>query len=142
MASRIAFGVASSLDGAGFGAIRSELFAFGAGAVIELRVPGLRGAGVTHPGHFVTLLHMDLAMLLQYFSGVIDVQLVQLLGKSLSGAEQQRGERKAIQVKFHFLNKLPHSITHRNRDTASQKWTLRRGHLMPLLSVMLGPRGA
>src|ERR1700719_1690652 len=84
-ASRIAFGMASDLDGAGFGAIRSELATFRAGAIVELCIPGFGGARVPHPGDFVAHFHMVLLVLFDYCSGVVNMELVQLLGKSLGG---------------------------------------------------------
>src|SRR5580704_16570925 len=67
-ASLVAFRVAGNFDGAAFRAIRSELFALGAGAIIELRIPRLRRSRVPHPGYFVAVLDMDLLVFFQHRS--------------------------------------------------------------------------
>src|ERR1035438_2065671 len=82
-ASCIAFGMTGDLNGTGLGAIRSKLAAFRAGAVVELRIPGLRGSGVPHPSYFVAYLYMHLLVLLEHLSGVVNMELVHLLGISL-----------------------------------------------------------
>src|ERR1035438_1413583 len=84
-ASCIAFGMTGDLNGTGLGAIRSKLAAFRAGAVVELRIPGLRGSGVAHPSYFVAYLYMVLLVLLEHLSGVVNMELVHLLGKGLGG---------------------------------------------------------
>jgi hypothetical protein len=85
---RVAFRMAGGLDGTGFGAIRSELVAFRAGAFIELHVPGFGGAGVPQPGYSVARFYMVFLVLFQHFSGVVNMELMQLLSKSLGGAKQ------------------------------------------------------